>query len=474
MANVSFDGSAKIISVTVEPVGGENSIDVKIDLYSDWKEWTLLSDNSKYEQAIRGVGGDPLPGSKALGDTYFLLNGWKIRPYEASHTMTVNGNLYCEDGTSPYVSTLGAYNVMVVSAVSQLVSATIQQLPEIEYASFNGGVTINTADGVAGTTYPQGTPAAPVNNLNDAKTIAVARGFTKFYIKGNLTIGATDDIQGYILHGEDKSTTMLTLTEGNLTTGATLENMRVTGPCGGRMNMLNCDLHDILHLCASGGDADIISCRLSGTIQLASIADQAFLFVDCRGDSTLDLDVNGCPADISFADWSGDVVLKNVTNNAQKISMDIDSGHITLDASCTITTEKSIIPRGNAKLTNNLPVGSVLALDRSGLLQPVMSQYGRTVFMDVNGRPGADNPSGLWQTPATTVTDGLLILEIYDCNILHFHSDMTIPATADLTALVISAFDVHSYTHIRKRRDHTQLDFQAREIDGRDERQSDL
>src|SRR3990172_4377805 len=161
MAKVSFNGATKIISVTVAPVGGANSIDVKIDLFSDWKEWVLLSDNSKYVQAMRGVGGDPLPGSKALGDTYFLLNGWKIRPYEASHTMTVNGNLYCEDGTSPYVSTLGAYNVMVISAVSQLVSATIQQLPEIEYASFDGGVTIDAVSGSAGAGYPIGNAQSP-------------------------------------------------------------------------------------------------------------------------------------------------------------------------------------------------------------------------------------------------------------------------------------------------------------------------
>src|SRR3990172_1116667 len=99
MSVVTFDGSNRLIVVD----NGVTEIDVKIDLYSDWKEWMLLGDNSRYAQAMRAVGGDPLPGSKQLGSTFFLMNGWKIRPHEASHTLTVNGNLYSEDGSSPYI-----------------------------------------------------------------------------------------------------------------------------------------------------------------------------------------------------------------------------------------------------------------------------------------------------------------------------------------------------------------------------------
>jgi hypothetical protein len=58
-----------------------------------------------------------------LGLTYFLLNGWKIRPYEATHVFSVNGNLYSEDGTSPFLPTIGGYNVTIISSVSNLVEA---------------------------------------------------------------------------------------------------------------------------------------------------------------------------------------------------------------------------------------------------------------------------------------------------------------------------------------------------------------
>jgi hypothetical protein len=56
-----------------------------------------------------------------LGSTFFLENQWRIRPYEGDHTLTVDGNLYDRLGASPYVSTLGAYNVFIISTVSDLV-----------------------------------------------------------------------------------------------------------------------------------------------------------------------------------------------------------------------------------------------------------------------------------------------------------------------------------------------------------------
>lgn len=115
---ITFNGVTKVISFDTSTT----SVDVQ-DIYSRWVDWILTSDNSKYLPAIRAIGGDPLPGGKALGLTYFLLNGWKIKPYEESHTLTVNGNLYSEDGSNPFIDTVGDYQVMVISSVSNLVDS---------------------------------------------------------------------------------------------------------------------------------------------------------------------------------------------------------------------------------------------------------------------------------------------------------------------------------------------------------------
>lgn len=112
----TFDGPNKLIILT----SGTTSFSV-IDMYSRWKDWLLLSDNSKYEEAFSAIGGDPLPGGNFLGQTFFLENGWKIRPQEANHTLIVTGNLYDRAGGSPFVNTVGAYNVRIESRVSNIV-----------------------------------------------------------------------------------------------------------------------------------------------------------------------------------------------------------------------------------------------------------------------------------------------------------------------------------------------------------------
>lgn len=112
----SFDGSSKIISLSL----GTTSIVTK-ELYSSWKEWTLTDNNSKFLEAISVLGGDPLPGGRYLGTTYFLENDWKIRPSEENHTLIVSGNLYSRDGSDPFISTVGNFNVRIMLTVSNLI-----------------------------------------------------------------------------------------------------------------------------------------------------------------------------------------------------------------------------------------------------------------------------------------------------------------------------------------------------------------
>lgn len=112
----TFDGPNKLIILT----SGTTSFTL-VEAYSRWKEWVLLSDNSKYLEAFTVIGGDPLPGGNFLGSTFFVENGWKIRPQEANHTLVVTGNLYDRAGGSPFVNTTGAFNVRIESRVSNLV-----------------------------------------------------------------------------------------------------------------------------------------------------------------------------------------------------------------------------------------------------------------------------------------------------------------------------------------------------------------
>lgn len=114
---VTFDGTNKLIYIT----SGVTEIDVKQDLYSDWKEWSLLRDNFKYEQAMSSIGGEPLPGGRFVGGTFFLLNGWKIRTWEGNHTLNITGNLFTSSGEPVFVPTLESWTITINAFQSTLV-----------------------------------------------------------------------------------------------------------------------------------------------------------------------------------------------------------------------------------------------------------------------------------------------------------------------------------------------------------------
>ena len=130
-----FDGINKIITCTV----GTTAIDVK-DLYSRWKDWTRDDDGSKYTQAFTIVGGELVnEATSTYVATYiFLMNGWKIRPQEANHTVQVsNGILLTDEGEDPFIPTLGSYNVQVkysqpMQAQSVIIETGVSGLTESE------------------------------------------------------------------------------------------------------------------------------------------------------------------------------------------------------------------------------------------------------------------------------------------------------------------------------------------------------
>ena len=109
---VVFDGPTR--TILIEP--NTTVIDVQVDLYSAWKDWSKVRDNLKFLQAMRSTGGDPLPGDLKLGSTYFLVNGWRIL---LTHGVTFNGNLYTEEGDSPFITQDDVQ--IAISTVSNLV-----------------------------------------------------------------------------------------------------------------------------------------------------------------------------------------------------------------------------------------------------------------------------------------------------------------------------------------------------------------
>lgn len=90
------------------------------ELYSKSVDWLALSDNIKYGSVFRQLGTDDLGGGLSVPPYFFLQGAWRVRPMEASHNLTIEGNLFVEGGGVPIVSTLGTFQVNVSYVVPVL------------------------------------------------------------------------------------------------------------------------------------------------------------------------------------------------------------------------------------------------------------------------------------------------------------------------------------------------------------------
>lgn len=134
---------------------GITEIDVAVDLYSDWKEDVKVSaDNQlKAPRAMRSIGGDPISETQNAGATFFMENGWKIRPQEADHRLVITGNLFTDPaGESVIVPTLGNFTVAVELFLSNLIDSTklnkttVSSIEDIRRANLNTRI-LNDATG---------------------------------------------------------------------------------------------------------------------------------------------------------------------------------------------------------------------------------------------------------------------------------------------------------------------------------------
>jgi hypothetical protein len=124
---VTFDGIAKIIHVN----DGVTALNWKNDVYSAWKEWAELvnHDNLAFLQAMRSTGGDYITsdGTRRVGGTFFLMNGWRLKTWSGTHRLVIEGNVYTEEGDPIYIPHDGNFGVVIEQTLSSLVETVTTQ-----------------------------------------------------------------------------------------------------------------------------------------------------------------------------------------------------------------------------------------------------------------------------------------------------------------------------------------------------------
>jgi len=235
-------------------------------------------------------------------------------------------------------------------------SAGLTSSPEIQYASYAGGVTIDMVAGESGTYYPIGTPRRPVDNFIDALDIASSRGLTKMFVIGDATIASGINVSNFTIIGQGQTKSTITIDTGAFVQGILLSETTVTGVLDGSTNLENCLLQTL-----SGVGGEISNCGLDdATITLSGETHFINCYSNVAGSTTPIIDAGGAGRDFSMRNYNGGIQINNKTGS-DKVSIDLNSGKIVLDS--TVTAGEIVI-RGVGLLTDN----STAAVNSEGLV----------------------------------------------------------------------------------------------------------
>lgn len=106
-----FDGPTTRIILEA----GDGDVVAVEDIFDAWEAWHAGA-GSAYDDVIVAAGGEDLGGG-VLAARYFFLDtgsGWRIRPREEAHTLTLQGSLYSSPADQAlFAPTLGDFQVLI-------------------------------------------------------------------------------------------------------------------------------------------------------------------------------------------------------------------------------------------------------------------------------------------------------------------------------------------------------------------------
>jgi len=359
---ILFDRVNKIIEV--EAPDTELTIQFLYNAICDFQDEQINMDLPRVAMA---AGKDFLGGDLYVGVTLTLLDGWRVR-FEPRLVPTIcnvsGGNLVAQDELGQSIFPL-AYSDNVLATLTQSSSATMTELSEtsIQYAAFNGGVTIDVANGTDSVAYPAGTPLQPCKTLLNARDIAIQRGFKTIYVIGNITLVNVPgwSFDSYLFSGQGRVVSTITIANA-LFHNCSFKACYLLGVFadGSSFEVHESNIGTISNVCISAFD-----CELSGTIILKQGGDDCN-FYNCTdglpGPGTPAVNINNALA-VGFWNYSGGLALSNVLLDSQ-ISVNFASGRLILDNTCK---NGDIIVRGVGTLQGS-PDGTIV--NSSGLVSP--------------------------------------------------------------------------------------------------------
>lgn len=336
-------------------------------------------------------------GGITYARTIEIINGY---------TVTFENGAYAVNLTGANSNVGDVVNVNQVSVRSANAAGLISSAA-IEFASFNGAVTIDALNGVSGTVFPKGTQQAPVNNVADAKLIADVRGLKRFNIVGNFTFTTGDNVEDFEVYGINPNKTTLIFESGALTEGVDIFNATVQGEFDNLATFEDCRLLDVQMV-----EGYAFQCLLAGTFVVSGVGQTAF--IDCwdgivQNGTYPVIDCGGSGRDISIKNWHGDVKIINKTG-ADDMEINMNSGGTVLVDSTV--TNGLVRCTGSMKVIDNST--GTANVNISEVAFPELSQYAAfenaSVWLDpTTSNTGSKFPTGTQQRPVNNDSDAQII-----------------------------------------------------------------
>jgi hypothetical protein len=354
-----------------------------------------------------------------IGDDYYIFNIVQVT--------VQGGNLVAVDEggvalSSPILPT--AFTQVLLTSSS---SATLQEQADIEYASYDGGVTVSVGSIYSGTDFPIGTPRAPVNNIQDAVEIATSRGFRNIYLRTSITLGAGVDLAEFNIIGESQSRTTITIEAAANVLDCEYREAKITGILDGNSSIENCEIGPLEFV------KGIIkrSVLTSGDIVLGG--SEAAQFIDCvsgvPGGGTPVIDMGGSGQALAIRGYNGGITLKNKTGT-DSASIDMASGSVTIENTVVAGT---VVLRGIATWANREGyVGGANIINElidGNLIQALDSTvYDAQVRVNtLIGVSGTTFPIGTTKATSSNLVDARAIADGLNISRFYLETSITLP-----------------------------------------------
>jgi len=301
----------------------------------------------------------------------------------------------------------------------------------MRFAAYGAQVSFDMHNTNSGTIYPIGTIAKPVNNMEDAVTIAGALGFDTIHLNCNHTFDATTNISGINFVGHGAQETSLTVVSGSILYQCSLNEAYITGTFFGVNEFNNCVISDLHASAAASVSGTLVArgCSFKNTISAAHNLSGEFILYDCYGLPRDDdgsppiIDMQGSNATLQIRNYAGLLKLANITQETD-VRMFLNSGGLELLPS---VTNGNFTVAGVGTFTDGSTGWDSLNVDALMNSETIWEVAASEIYLDVNnGTDSTEYPTGTPNQPAKTLTNALAICAEHNISTIMLAGTLTL------------------------------------------------